>query len=259
MKTVILAGGLGTRLAEETALRPKPMVEIGGKPILWHVMSIYAHHDFNDFIVACGYKGEIIKEYFYNYQIHNSDWEFDLTTGERRAISKNVPDWKVTTIDTGLSTMTGGRVLRLKEQLAGETFMVTYGDGVGCIDIEKLVAFHRSHGKVATVTATRPPARFGGLTLEGDTVVTFAEKKQSDVGFINGGFFVFEPSLFDYIEGDETPLEGAPLAQLAKEGNLKAFCHDGFWQPMDTLREKRYLQELWDSGSPPWAQGGSCA
>ncbi len=253
MKTVILAGGLGTRLAEETDVKPKPMVEIGGKPMLWHVMSIYGRHGFRDFVVACGYKGEVIKEYFANFRIHTSDLFVDLGTGEAKALSSRAPDWRVWCVDTGQDVMTGGRILRLRDHLSDGTFMATYGDGVGDVDIGGLAAFHRAHGKLATVTAVRPPARFGNLTLDGDRVASFSEKAPIHEGQINGGFFVFEPQALDYIDGDDTRLEDAPLRRLAEDGQLMAFQHEGFWRPMDTLREKRELEALWLSGAAPWA------
>jgi glucose-1-phosphate cytidylyltransferase len=252
MKVVILAGGRGTRLAEETSARPKPMVEIGGKPLLWHIMRIYAAHGHKDFFVACGYKGELIKEYFHNFYVHNNDYLIDLHDGTRKVLGSNGIDWRIGVIDTGLETMTGGRVLRLKEWLGDETFMVTYGDGVGDVDISALLAFHRAHGKLATVTAVRPPARFGGLVLAGDTVCEFSEKPQAGEGWINGGFFVFEPAVLSYVTGDDTILERQPLEYLAADGQLKAFRHEGFWQPMDTLREKQLLENLWAGGQAPW-------
>ncbi len=252
MKVIILAGGRGTRFAEETAVRPKPMIEIGGKPILWHIMSLYASHGFNDFLVACGYKGEMIKEYFYHYFVRHCDYLIDLKDGVCHPISVSGLDWKVGVIDTGLDTMTGGRILRLKKLLGDETFMVTYGDGVGNVDLHALMAFHRAHGKLGTVTAVRPPARFGGLTLEGEAVVEFSEKPQTGEGWINGGFFVFEPRVLDYLRGDDTILERDPLERLAAEGQLMAFQHMGFWQPMDTLRDKQLLEALWASGEAPW-------
>lgn len=252
MKVVILAGGLGTRIAEETSVRPKPMVEIGGKPLLWHIMEIYAAHGYKDFLVACGYKGEMIKEYFHNFFIHNSDFVIDLKDGTRKVIDANSIDWKVGVINTGLNTMTGGRILRLKKWIGEETFMVTYGDGVGNVDIGTLVAFHRNHGRLATVTAVRPPSRFGGLLLDGDVVSEFSEKPQTGEGWINGGFFVFEPAVFDYIHDDQTILERETLEKLAADKQLKAFQHMGFWQPMDTLREKQILESLWASGKAPW-------
>lgn len=251
MNVVILAGGHGTRLGEETSVRPKPMVEVGGKPLLWHIMNIYASHGFKTFIVACGYKGEVIKEYFHNFFIHNSDQVFNLRDGSRRVLNSQTPDWEISAVDTGLSTMTGGRLLRLKSCL-NNRFMVTYGDGVADIDIRALVAFHRAHGRLATVTAVRPPARFGGLTLEGDRVGDFSEKLQTGEGWINGGFFVFEPSVLDYIQDDKTSLEREPLERLAHDGQLMAFRHAGFWQPMDTLREKQILESLWTGGKAPW-------
>lgn len=251
MNVVILAGGHGTRLGEETSVRPKPMVEVGGKPLLWHIMNIYASHGFKSFIVACGYKGEVIKEYFHNFFIHNSDHVFNLRDGSRRVLNSQTPDWEIGVVDTGLSTMTGGRVLRLKSCL-NSRFMVTYGDGVANIDIRALVAFHRAHGRLATVTAVRPPARFGGLSLEGDRVADFSEKPQTGEGWINGGFFVFEPPVLDYIQGDQTSLEREPLERLAHDGQLMAFRHAGFWQPMDTLREKQILESLWAGGKAPW-------
>jgi glucose-1-phosphate cytidylyltransferase len=253
MKVVILAGGLGTRLSEETAVRPKPMVEIGGKPLLWHIMKIYAAHGHKDFLVACGYKGECIKEYFNNFVARSNDCFIDLKTGSREVVSQNGIDWRVGLIDTGPSTMTGGRILRLKKWLEGDTFMVTYGDGVGNIDVSSLLKFHRESGKLATVTAVRPPARFGGLILEGSSVAKFSEKSQTDAGWINGGFFVFEPEVFDYMAGDDTILERETLERLAGDGQLAAYCHEDFWQPMDTLREKQMLEDLWQSGTAPWA------
>ena len=252
MKTVILAGGHGTRLAEETQLRPKPMVEIGGKPMLWHIMNIYASHGFREFLVACGYKGEMIKEYFHNIFIHSSDYVVDLKDGTLKVLNSSRTDWRVGVVDTGLHTLTGGRVARLRSWIGDEPFMLTYGDGLGNIDIRALVEFHRAHGRIATVTAVRPPARFGGLTLVGDAVANFSEKPQTDEGWINGGFFVFEPAIFDYIDGDEAILEREPLERLAQDQQLIAYRHEGFWQPMDTLREKQLLESLWTSGKAPW-------
>lgn len=252
MKTVILAGGLGTRLAEDTGVRPKPMVEIGDRPILWHIMSLYAAHGFNDFVVACGYKGHMIKQYFADFPEHNADWAIDLRTGKRTITSNGNTDWKVHLVDTGADTLTGGRLLHLRDILKDGTFMVTYGDGLSNVDIKALVAFHRAHGKLATVTAVHPPARFGEIDIDGDKVTRFSEKPQTRVGWINGGFFVFEPGVLDLIDGFDSSLERDALEQLSLSGNLMAFRHDGFWQPMDTLREKMVLQELWDSGSPPW-------
>lgn len=252
MKVVILAGGKGTRLAEETSARPKPMVEIGGRPLLWHIMNIYASHGHKDFFVACGYKGEIIKEYFHNFYVHNHDYVIDLGNGIHREVGSNGIDWRVGVIDTGLDTMTGGRLLRLKRWIGDETFMVTYGDGVGNVDITALVEFHRAHKRLATVTAVRPPARFGGLSMDGDVVVEFSEKPQAGEGWINGGFFVFEPDVLDLITDDQTILEREPLERLAADRELAAFRHAGFWQPMDTMREKQYLESLWNSGVAPW-------
>ncbi len=230
MKTIILAGGLGTRLSEMTTTIPKPMVEIGGKPILCHIMDIYASYGFCEFVVALGYKAEIVKEYF----------------------SKNRVEWKIDLVDTGVETQTGGRIRRLKEWIENETFLLTYGDGVGNVDIEQLVAFHKEHGKLATVTAVHPPARFGGLVLEGNRVAAFSEKNQAMEGWINGGFFVLEPAVLDLIAGDATVWEREPLEQLALQGELMAYYHEGFWQPMDTVREVRLLQSLWESGQAPW-------
>jgi glucose-1-phosphate cytidylyltransferase len=252
MKVIILAGGRGSRLSEETSTRPKPMVEIGGKPILWHILKIYASYGYKDFLIACGYKGEIIKEYFHNYYIHNSDYTIDLKDGARQIIRSNCDDWQVGLIDTGLDTMTGGRILRLKDWVEGKTFMVTYGDGLSNINISTLMAFHHNHGKIATVTAVHPPARFGGLILDGSRVREFSEKPQTGEGWINGGFFVFEPGLFSYLSNDQTILERDPLEQLAANKELMAYCHDGFWQPMDTLRDKQLLEDYWASGKAPW-------
>lgn len=252
MKAVILAGGKGTRIAEETVTRPKPMVEIGGRPLLWHLMSIYAAQGVNDFVVACGYRGEFIKEYFASFFLHHSDFTINLKDGSRDLLGASAPDWRVSVVDTGLETMTGGRIRRLRPLLQGETFMATYGDGLGAVDLKALLAFHRAHGKIATVTAVRPPARFGNLAIEGDKVREFAEKPQTGEGWINGGFFVFEPALFDYIADDTTSLEQGPLERIAAEGQLMAFRHEGFWQPMDTVRERQLLESLWASGEAPW-------
>lgn len=252
MKTVILAGGRGTRLSEETVARPKPMVEIGGKPLVWHIMQLYAGHGFKDFLVACGYKGEMIKEYFRNVYLHNNDYVIDLRDGSMKVLNGGSIDWQVGVIDTGLDTQTGGRVRRLRQWVGDSTFMVTYGDGIGNVDIGALVRFHCSHGRLATVTAVRPPARFGALNIEGDQVAEFAEKPQLGEGWINGGFFVFEPRVLDYLGSDDVPLEKDPLERLASERQLMAFRHDGFWQPMDTLREKELLESLWQSGNAPW-------
>ncbi len=252
MKVVILAGGRGTRLAEETSVRPKPMVEIGGRPILWHIMNIYASYGFQDFFVACGYKSEIIKEYFHSYFIHNNDYIVDLSRGSVQLLNPRCLDWRIGVIDTGLDTMTGGRLLRLRPWLDSEPFMVTYGDGVADIDVGALGEFHRAHGRLATVTAVRPPARFGGLRLDEDRVTEFSEKPQAGEGWINGGFFVFEPQVLDYIAGDDAILEREVLERLAAAGELMAYRHDGFWQPMDTLRERELLERLWASGEAPW-------
>ncbi len=252
MKIVILAGGLGTRLAEETGLKPKPMIEIGGRPILWHIMNIYASYGFDDFLVACGYKGEIIKEYFSHFLIHNSDFIVNQRDGTRQIINNNSVNWRTGVIDTGHDTLTGGRIRRLREWIGNETFMVTYGDGVGNIDIKKLLAFHKDHGKKATVTAVHPPSRFGAMVLDGDKVQEFSEKPQMQEGWINGGFFVFEPAVFDLLTDDTTILEREPLEYLTQEDQLMAYHHDGFWQPMDTVREKQILEKLWASDTPPW-------
>lgn len=252
MKVLILAGGMGTRLAEETAMRPKPMVEIGGRPILWHVMSIYAACGFKDFVIACGYKQEMIKQYFHDFFLTHSDCTIDLRDGSFEVLHPSGYDWRITVIDTGLNTMTGGRVLRSRRLVADGGFMVTYGDGVGDVDISALLAFHRAHAKLATVTAVHPPSRFGGLVLDGDCVRDFSEKPQTGEGWINGGFFVFEPGVFDYLADDDTILERDPLERLAADGQLMAYRHTGFWQPMDTLREKHNLEALWAAGNAPW-------
>lgn len=253
MKTVILAGGFGTRLSEYTDLVPKPMVEIGGQPILWHIMNIYAHYGYNDFVVALGYKGEVIKEYFLNYYSLKSDFSIDLSNGSANYIQKKTMDWKVTLVDTGSGSMTGGRVKRLQEFIGDETFMLTYGDGVANIDIAKLVEFHRSHGKMATITAVHPAARFGELVISRENnVMSFKEKPQTAQGWINGGFFVLEPEFLDLIEGDTTVLEEGPLEHAARSGELKAYLHDEFWQCMDTIRDKNVLEELWQTGKARW-------
>ncbi len=254
MKTVILAGGLGSRLSEETERRPKPMVEIGGDPILLHIMRIYSRYGMNDFIVACGYKGWMIKEFFNNFALHESDQVYRLQKGERELRDARVPDWNVATVDTGDNAMTGGRILRLSQKgyVGDETFLVTYGDGLADVDIKALLAFHKSQGRLATVTAVHPPSRFGTLSLDGPQVASFTEKPQVDDGWINGGFFVFEPSVLDYIDGDQTSLEKGPLERLAADGQLAAYRHEGFWQPMDTIREKQLLESLWSEGKAPW-------
>lgn len=253
MKVVILAGGLGTRLSEETTVKPKPMVEIGGKPILWHIMNIYSAHGFKEFIIALGYKGEVIKEYFLNYYHHQSDLIIDLKSGRVTATNNNnFKDWLIHLVDTGLNSMTGGRLYRLKDRLSGETFMLTYGDGVSNVDINTLVNFHKSHGRIATVTAVKPSARFGGLKFNGDTVTEFTEKPQTGEGWINGGYFVFEPEVFKYLSGDQTVLEREPLENLSRDGQLMAYKHDGFWQCMDTNRDRDVLEKFWQSGKAPW-------
>lgn len=252
MKTVLLAGGLGTRLSEETTLRPKPMVEIGGKPILWHIMNIYAAHGFEEFVVALGYKAEFIKNYFLNFYSVNNDLSIDLRSGNVTVHDGKQPAWTVHLIDTGAATNTGGRLRRLRKWLGDETFMMTYGDGVSNVDITSLVKFHKSHGKLATITAVRPPSRFGGMRFDGDSVTQFLEKPQTGEGWINGGFFVLEPGVLDYIDDDSDLFERTPLERLASAGQLMVNRHEGFWQPMDTLREKNLLEALWESGEAPW-------
>lgn len=253
MKAVILAGGLGTRLSEETSLRPKPMVEIGGKPILWHIMKIYSSHGIKDFIICCGYKGYLIKEYFANYFLHMSDVTFDMQSNTMQVHERRAEPWTVTLVDTGESSMTGGRLGRVASHLLGEdAFCFTYGDGVGDIDISALIAFHRAHGKAATLTATYAPGRFGALDMKAGQVRSFTEKPRGDGGMINGGFFVLSPKVLDLIEGDRTVWEQEPLIKLADDGELMAFEHHGFWQPMDTLRDRYLLEDLWVKGRAPW-------
>jgi glucose-1-phosphate cytidylyltransferase len=252
MKCVILAGGLGTRISEETALRPKPMVEIGGKPILWHVMKIYSAHGIRDFVICAGYKGYLIKEYFANYFLHMSDVTFDMESNSMEVHEKHAEPWRVTIVDTGEATMTGGRLKRVFKYVGPETFCMTYGDGVGDVDVSKVLLAHKASGKKATVTAVQPPGRFGALHVEGDLVKGFIEKPEGDGGWINGGFFVLEPPVFDVIGGDAMIWEREPLQSLAAEGQLHAYQHSGFWQPMDTLRDKQLLEELWQGGKAPW-------
>jgi glucose-1-phosphate cytidylyltransferase len=253
MKAVILAGGLGTRIAEETAVRPKPMVEIGGKPILWHIMKIYSAYGINDFVVCCGYKGYLIKEYFANYSLHMSDVTFDMTNHNTMQVHQRaVEPWKVTLIDTGENTATGGRLKRVQAYLGEGDFCLTYGDGVGNVDVAALIRFHQAHQKLATVTAVKPPGRFGALDLQGTRVRSFIEKPSGDGTYINGGFFVLSPKVLGYIQDDDTLWERAPLETLAQDGQLEAYIHHGFWQPMDTLRDKQHLEDLWTAGKAPW-------
>jgi glucose-1-phosphate cytidylyltransferase len=253
MKAVILAGGLGTRISEESSVKPKPMIEIGGKPILWHILKLYSAHGVNDFVICCGYKGYMVKEYFANYFLHMSDVTFDMATNRMRVHEQHAEPWTVTLVDTGEDTMTGGRLKRVAAYLQDEqAFCFTYGDGVADVDITAQVAFHTDHGKLATVTAVKPPGRYGALQTEGRHVTGFTEKPRGDGGLINGGFFVLSPKCLDLIEGDATSWEAAPLTRLAVDGELMLFEHSGFWQPMDTLRDKNALQALWDSGTAPW-------
>ena len=251
MKAVILAGGLGTRISEETHLNPKPMIEIGGKPILWHIMKIYENYGFNNFTFALGYKGDVIKNYFLNYHAYSSDLEINLKNGEVSFSNRFSEDWNVSLINTGISSMTGGRLLRLRDKLKS-TFMMTYGDGVSDVDLQELLKFHKSHGKIATVTAVIPSARFGGMHVDDGKVLNFKEKPQSGSGWINGGFFIFEPSIFDYLDDDTTVLEHEPMEKLVNDGELMAYQHHGYWQCMDTIRDRESLQEIWDSGNALW-------
>ncbi len=252
MAVVILAGGLGTRLQEETTSRPKPMVEIGGQPILWHIMKHFAHHDQDDFYIACGYMGSFIKRYFLDQYNLAGDLKIDFSRKMTQRANADAETWSVNLVDTGLNTMTGGRLLRLKSKLDSGTFMLTYGDGLSDVNVEELLAFHHSHGKIATVTAVRPPARFGGLVIDGDSVRCFTEKPVAGEGWINGGFLVLEPEIFEYLKSDQCSLEANALEQVAAAGELAAYRHDGFWQCMDTLRDKQSLQRLWDAGEAPW-------
>lgn len=251
MKAVILAGGLGTRISEESTIRPKPMIEIGGMPILWHILKMYSAHGIHDFVICCGYKGYMIKEYFANYFLHMSDVTIDMSHNSIEVHQKKAEPWKITLIDTGENTQTGGRLKRVAEYLDSD-FCLTYGDGVGSVDITASIAFHKQHGKLATMTAVQPPGRFGALELDGTTVKSFIEKPQGDGGWINGGFFVLNPKVLDLIDSDATLWEKEPLESLAKQGQLESFFHSGFWRPMDTLRDKTTLEELWASGKAPW-------
>ena len=253
MKAVILAGGMGTRLAEETVVRPKPMVRVGPQPILWHILKIYSAHGVNDFVICCGYKGYMIKEYFANYGLHSSDITFDLGRGSMEVHASSSEPWRVTVVDTGLQSMTGGRLRRVRKYLdPDEPFCFTYGDGVSDVNVTELVKFHRNHGKLATMTAIQPPSRFGVLAFDGERIVDFEEKPHGEGGWINGGFFVLDPKVIDYIDSDDMPWEHAPMRRLVDEGQLHAHLHSGFWQCMDTLRDKNSLQALWDSGEAPW-------
>jgi glucose-1-phosphate cytidylyltransferase len=252
MKVVILAGGLGSRISEESIVRPKPMIEIGGRPILWHIMKIYSAHGLTEFVICLGYKGYLIKEYFANYFLHMSDVTFDMANNRMEVHQKHAEPWKVTLVDTGESTMTGGRLKRIQEYVGDEDFCATYGDGVADVDITRLLAFHREQGTHATLTATQPPGRFGALQFDRNLITAFQEKPTGDGGWINGGFFVLSPKVFDLIEGDQTIWERQPMERLAASGQLSAYCHQGFWQPMDTLRDKMHLEELWASGQAPW-------
>ena len=254
MKAVLLAGGLGTRISEETSLRPKPMVEIGGRPILWHIMKMYSAHGVNDFVICCGYKGYVIKEYFANYFLHMADVTFDMVNNQMEVHGHFAEPWRVTLIDTGEQTMTGGRIKRIGDYVKDdEAFCLTYGDGVSDVDITKLIAFHKAEGRLATVTATQPPGRFGAIETEGTRVVRFQEKPHGDGSWINGGFFVLSPKVLDYIDGDESVWERAPMEGLAAAEQMSVYFHDGFWQPMDTLRDKIHLENLWAEKKAPWA------
>lgn len=252
MKAVILAGGLGTRISEETSVRPKPMVEIGGKPVLWHILKIYSAYGINDFIICLGYKGYMIKEYFANYYLHMSDVTFDMQQNRMEVHHNSAEPWRVTLVDTGEHTMTGGRLRRVRHHLGDEDFCFTYGDGLSDVDITRLVALHRKQGTLATLTAAQPPGRFGALNLDNNKIRSFQEKPQGDGGWINGGFFVLSPKVIDYIEGDDTVWEREPLERLALQGELSAYTHTGFWQPLDTLRDKVFLEGLWSGGAAPW-------
>ncbi len=253
MKVVILAGGYGTRISEESYLKPKPMIEIGNMPILWHIMKWYSHFGFNDFIICCGYKQHVIKDFFANYFLYHSDMTFDFSDSGRKIIQNdNSEKWKVTVVDTGLNTMTGGRIKRIKKFIGDETFMMTYGDGVSDIDLNALLNFHKINGKIATLTGVQPEGRFGVLDIEGDIIKSFREKSRDDMGWINGGFMVLEPDVLDYIDGDQTMFEREPLEKLASEGQLACFKHKGFWQCMDTMRDKEKLEKLVNSGKAPW-------
>ena len=253
MKAVLLAGGLGSRISEETHLKPKPMVLVGGKPILWHIMKMYSSHGVNEFVICCGYKGYVIKEYFANYFLHMSDVTFDMADNRMEVHQRKAEPWRVTLVDTGEETLTGGRLKRVASYIEKEEeFCFTYGDGVSDVDIGASIAFHRKHGKLATVTAVQPPGRYGALNREGDQVTGFTEKPRGDGGLINGGFFVLSPKCLDFIDGDTSSWEGEPLVELAKRGEMMAFEHEGFWQPMDTLREKNLLEDLWATGKAPW-------
>src|SRR5678815_4455119 len=252
MKAVILAGGLGTRIAEESSVRPKPMVEIGGRPVLWHILKIYSAHGINDFVICLGYKGYLIKEYFANYFLHMSDVTFDMASNQMHVHQQNAEPWRVTLVDTGEATQTGGRLKRVRSYVGDETFCFTYGDGLSDVNVRDLVAFHERNRTIATLTATQPPGRFGALDVKGSLITAFDEKPRGDGSLINGGFFVLSPKAFDYIAGDDTVWERQPLEQLARERQLSAFVHDGFWQPMDTLRDKTLLESLWQSGNAPW-------
>jgi glucose-1-phosphate cytidylyltransferase len=256
MKAVILAGGLGTRISEETSTRPKPMVEVGGRPILWHILKIYSAHGINDFVVCCGYKGYVIKEYFANYFLHMSDVTFNLASNQMQVHNRKAEPWRITLVDTGDDTQTGGRLKRVAEYLGDEDFCLTYGDGVGNVDVSGLIAFHKHHGAEATMTAVQPPGRFGSLDIQGTRIDRFLEKPVGDGGWINGGFFVLKPAVVKRIAGDATLWEREPLESLARDGQLQAWHHHGFWQPMDTLRDKQTLETLWASGQAPWKVWG---
>lgn len=252
MKTVILAGGLGTRISEESHLRPKPMIEIGGKPIIWHIMKIYSHYGINDFVICLGYKGYVIKEYFANYFLHMSDVTFDMSENRMHIHNRNAEPWRVTLVDTGENTATGGRIKRIRDYVDDDTFCLTYGDGVADVDLPALLDFHKQHGKLATVTAVQPPGRYGALDVRGEQVHGFQEKPLGDGGWINGGFFVLEPGIFDYIEADDSTWEYEPMRGLAEDGQLMSHVHRGFWQAMDTLRDRSYLEERWKLGEAQW-------